>query len=172
MTKHSKVLTSTAPVPTNRDEARSQMRQIGDAQRERDRIQAELSKKVLKLKEQYSALVEPHLENIAHLKNNMWLWANANRATLNQGGKKAEDLGTGKLGWRNNPNKVMIFDDDSVLEALRSMGLSHLIRSKEDINKHAILANPDAVKHIQGIHITQGEHFWLKPEGCKLEKVA
>ena len=57
-------------------------------------------------------------------------------------------------------------------EALKSFGLERFLRTKEEIDKTAILAEPDAVEHIKGISITQREEFVIVPFETKLEEVA
>ncbi|MEF9839204.1 host-nuclease inhibitor Gam family protein, partial [Escherichia coli] len=44
------------------------------------------------------------------------------------------------------------------------MGLERFIRTKEEVNKQAILAEPDAVKGIAGIKVNKGaEGFEVEP---------
>ena len=51
-----------------------------------------------------------------------------------------------------------------MLETLRSLGLGRFIRSKEEPNKEAMLADPKAVSGIAGITIVTGiEDFVIEP---------
>ncbi|EPC0089013.1 host-nuclease inhibitor Gam family protein, partial [Escherichia coli] len=44
------------------------------------------------------------------------------------------------------------------------MGLERFIRTKEEVNKQAVLAEPDAVKGIAGIKVNKGaESFHVEP---------
>ena len=53
---------------------------------------------------------------------------------------------------------------ERVLEALRRLGLHRFIRRKEEVNKEAILAEPQAVSAVPGISIAQGvEDFAITP---------
>jgi phage host-nuclease inhibitor protein Gam len=73
--------------------------------------------------------------------------------------------------WRLRPPKVVVKGLEAVLDKLRRMGLERFIRTKEEINKEAILAEPDAVKRVAGISIEQGEDFVIKPFETQLEEV-
>jgi phage host-nuclease inhibitor protein Gam len=46
------------------------------------------------------------------------------------------------------------------------------VRVKEEINKEAILAEPDLAAKIPGISITQGEDFVIVPFETELEEIA
>ncbi|MFH2013564.1 MAG: host-nuclease inhibitor Gam family protein, partial [Patescibacteria group bacterium] len=47
--------------------------------------------------------------------------------------------------------------------ALKDLGLSKFIRTKEEVNKQAILESPEEVKDIKGLSISQIEEFVVKP---------
>ena len=53
---------------------------------------------------------------------------------------------------------------ESVIEVLENFGLHEFIRTKQEVNKEAVLANPQAVSKIEGINIRSGEEeFIIKP---------
>ena len=70
------------------------------------------------------------------------------------------------------PPSVSARPIDKVIEALKDMGLKRFIRFKEEIDKEAILGDPDAVKYIKGIKIEQREDFVIVPFETELEEVA
>jgi phage host-nuclease inhibitor protein Gam len=57
---------------------------------------------------------------------------------------------------------------EAVLDALRRAGLSRFIRTKDEVNKEAILNEPEAVARIPGISISQGEDFVVTPFEAEL----
>jgi phage host-nuclease inhibitor protein Gam len=57
------------------------------------------------------------------------------------------------------------------MEALRKAGLERFIRTKEDLNKEAMLADPEAVASIPGISVSQREEFVIVPIETALEEV-
>ena len=58
--------------------------------------------------------------------------------------------------------------EDSVLDALRRMRLARFIRVKDEVNKEAILNEPEAVVNVPGISIIQGEDFIVQPFEAEL----
>ena len=62
--------------------------------------------------------------------------------------------------------------EESVAQ-LNAMELTRFIRVKEQVDKEAILKEPDAVKDIKGIKVgSAGEKFIVKPFETQLEEVA
>lgn len=161
------------PVPQSRDEARDYMRRIGHAQNERKRIEATMNEQIQKTRDKYQALAAPHTLQIDELSAGLHVWCEANRAELtNSGKRKSADLGAGEIKWRITTPKVALRNITGVLESLTRLGLTRFIRVKEEVNKDAILAEPDAVAGITGITITQGEEFVIVPHESELEAVA
>jgi phage host-nuclease inhibitor protein Gam len=53
---------------------------------------------------------------------------------------------------------------EAVIEALNRLGLSRFVRVKEELNKEAILNEPEAVKGVAGLSIKSGvEDFVIQP---------
>ncbi len=103
----------------------------------------------------------------------MHTWCEAHRDELTQGGKvKYHDFPSGHVAWRMRPPRVVVRNLEKVLEALRTLGLSQFIRVKEEVNKEAVLAEPDVVAQVRGISIAQEEDFGITPFETKLEEVA
>lgn len=70
------------------------------------------------------------------------------------------------------PPKVVVRAVENVLDYLRQAGLDRFIRSKDEVNKEAVLAEPEAVAHIKGISFSQKEEFIVLPFETELEEVA
>jgi len=161
------------PVPQSREETVSSIAEIGRRQRERERIQAEMNDRIAALKQEYEELARPHAEAIKALTEGVQTWCEANRAELTRDGKvKTANLSAGEVRWRMRPPRVSVRSVATVLDALKSLKLNRFIRVKEEINKDAILAEPEAVEHVKGISISQGEDFVIVPFETELEEVA
>ena len=103
----------------------------------------------------------------------MQIWFEANRDALTSGGKvKSAALTTGEIGWRMRPPSARITGQDAVLDVLRRLGFGRFIRQKEEVNKEAILNEPEAVAHVPGIAISQGEDFFITPFEAELAEGA
>ncbi|RMF66571.1 MAG: host-nuclease inhibitor protein Gam [Alphaproteobacteria bacterium] len=146
---------------------------IGRHQNERKRIEAAMNDRIQKIRDEYQAKAAPHAEAIAELSRGVQVWCEAHRAELTQNGKrKSADLGAGEIMWRMRPPKVSLRNVTGVIETLNRLGLTRFLRTKIEVNKEAILAEPDAVEGVKGISITQGEDFVIKPHESELEEVA
>jgi len=92
-------------------------------------------------------------------------WCEANRMNLTNNDKvKFHDFGTGTIRWRSLPASVSIRGAEAVLEALKELGLKSFIRQKEEINKEAMLNDPDKARTVAGVTIkSEGEVFAIEP---------
>lgn len=175
MAKVTKIKTAAAAhrVPQNREEAVGMIGEIGNHQRERQRLKADLDDQITKLREQYERQLAPHVEEIKVLTAGVHTWAEANRDDLTQGGKvKTANMMTGEIRWRTTPPSVVLVRVKEALEELKKKALSRFIRSKEEVNKEAILADQEAVSGCQWIQIKQSEDFVIVPFETELEEVA
>ena len=58
-----------------------------------------------------------------------------------------------------------------ILESLLNLGLFRFIRTKEELNKEAMLAEPDIARSISGVTIREGvEEFVIKPNDEEVRK--
>lgn len=160
-------------VPQTRDEAVNMVAQIGHHQRERERLRLDLDGQITALREKYEGLMSPHVVELKALTSGVHTWAEAHRDELTQGGKvKTANLMTGELRWRITPPSVVLVRVSAALEELRLKGLGRFIRTKDEVNKEAILADPAAVSGCNFIGIKQSEDFVVVPFSTELEEVA
>ena len=161
------------PVAQNRDQAVAYIKLIGDHQRDRARLKADMDDKITALREEYDRLMKPHNESIAELSKGVQTWAEANRDDLTQGGRvKSVNLMTGEVKWRITPPSVKLIRVKEAMEELKQKFLSRFIRTKEEVNKEAILADQEAVSGCSWIRIEQSEDFVIVPFETELEEVA
>lgn len=159
-------------VPQTRDEVTASIAAIGVAQRQRQRIDAAMNDELAVIKAKHETAAKPFADEISALSKGVHLWCEANRDSLTNGGKtKTANLASGEVKWRMRPPSVGIRAVDAVLEALKALGLSRLIRTKEEVNKEAILLEPKVVEHVKGISISQKEDFVIVPFESELEEV-
>jgi phage host-nuclease inhibitor protein Gam len=160
------------PIPQTKDEVVSAIAEIGRRQRERERIQAEMNDRLSTLRQEYETQAAPHGEAIRALFQGIQTWCESHREELTLGGKvKTANLPSGEIRWRMRPPRVSIRAAEQVLESLKSLGLNRFVRTKEEINKDAILAEPEAIIAIKGISISQSEDFVIVPFETQLEEV-
>lgn len=160
-------------VPQSREMAAAAIANIGALNRQLARTEANMNDELAEVKARWEEAADPLRQQVAALTQGLQTWAEANRATLTQNGKvKTAALPTGEVLWRLRPPSVRITGAEAVLDALRRLGLKRFIREKEEVNKDAILNEPEAVAHVPGIAISQGEDFVVVPFEAELTEVA
>lgn len=160
-------------VPQTRDAVVEAVAEIGRLQRERLRISTAMNDDLAVVRERYEAEALPLAERINELRAGVQTWCEAHRDELTENGKtKTAALASGEIRWRVTPPSVSIKVAEKVIEALRGFGLTRFLREKVEIDKTAILAEPEAVKGIKGITINQREEFVVVPFETSLEEVA
>ncbi|MDY0019843.1 MAG: host-nuclease inhibitor Gam family protein [Anaerolineae bacterium] len=160
------------PIPQTRDQVVEAIAEIGRRQRERDRIQAAMNDELAAIRERYEVEALPHTETIKGLTNGVQIYCEANRDKLTAAGKsKTVAFASGEVKWRVTTPKVVVRGVETVLQTLKSLRLTRFIRTKEEINKEAILADPEAIRHVKGITISQSENFVIVPFETELEEV-
>lgn len=160
-------------VPQNREQVAEAISVIGAARRKLAKIEADMNEQIAHTKEHYEKLAEPHNKIIKQQQLGVQTWCEANRDALTDGGKvKFAAFTSGEVKWRLNPKSVAVKGAKAVLELLKKSGLTRFIRTKEEIDKEAILAEPDAVASIKGIAFVQEEEFVIEPFETKLQEVA
>lgn len=171
--KRIKKQANVAPVPKDMAEARRFVRQIGEAGREAGRIEAELNDKIAALREEYAALAAPCNHRVEELTEGLRIWAEAHREELTRGGKrKSVDLGTGEIGWRLRPPRVLLRNVAGVIESLQALKLDRFLRTKLEVNKEAVLAEPEVAEQVKGVTIRQDEDFFVAPAEDDLGEAA
>lgn len=162
-----------ATVFQTREEVDAAIAQIGIAQRERTAIEVAMNAELAAVRASYETLAAPHAAVIKEFRVGVQIWAEANRSALTREGRtKTVKLAAGEVSWRTRPPKVRITGEGIVLAALKALGLERFIRTKEEIDKTAILADPEAVIAVKGIALAQGEDFVIKPFATDIEEVA
>ena len=144
--------------------------QIGLDRREKLRIETAMNDEIAAIKTRYEAEAAPLNERMQQLQSGVQMWCEANRAALTGNGKvKTANLGSGEVKWRMTPSSVNLRNVKTVIAKLQELGLTRFLRVKEEVNKEQILAEPDAVRGVPGITISQFEEFVIEPFEMNLE---
>ncbi len=167
-----KAAAASAPVPQTREEVAEAIAAIGRHARERARIEAAMGDAIARVREQFEAQALPYADSIRTLTEGVQTWCEAHRDELTQGGRvKTAAFASGDVSWRMTPPKVVLKGVEELLKLLRRRNLARFIREREEVNKEAILAEPDAVTAIPGIRIEQHEDFIITPHEAALQEV-
>lgn len=161
-------------IPTTLQEAADALSKLGAHQRETQRLQAMMNDEIAKIKEKYAEQADQYNQMIVSLLEGLHLYAESHRHELLTGGKKTVQLTTGEIGWRTTTPRVQLKNIEMIIERIKAKNLTEkFIRIKEEINKEAMLQEPEVACQIPGVSIKQNETFWVKPDDTKLvlEKV-
>lgn len=152
-------------VPQSREDCIADIKKLGDVQRDLVREQADMNDAIATVTKRHAERLESLTARIAVLSQGVQTWAEAHRSELTQEGKvKTANLITGEVSWRNRPPSCGVRGAEAVIETLKKLGLGRFVRSKEEIDKEAILKTPDDVRGIAGIIIVTGvEDFVITP---------
>lgn len=158
-------LQAEAYVPQTIDDCAADIRRIGDLQRQLTVAQAEMNDAIAEITERYQPVLNSIKQMMTPLQAGVQVWCEANRHDLTRGGKvKTANFTTGEVAWRQRPPSVSVRGADVVISALAELGLIRFIRTKQEVNKDAILAEPDAVRGVAGINVITGvEDFVIVP---------
>ena len=170
-TKKIKSAAANVAVPQDDAEMRSFIRELGDLTRELKRLETQMNDEIAKVKQRYGDITQGLPEQIAAWQEGIRIYAEANRARLTNGGKvKFHRFTTGTISWRTRPPKVSLRNIPQIIENVKQAGLTHFIRIKEEVNKDAMLDDPNAAAAIKGVTIgSAGEDFIIEPDETRLD---
>jgi phage host-nuclease inhibitor protein Gam len=138
-------------VPQTREEVQQWITKLGEEQRTVAHLQGEMNGLIAPITEQYAPAIDIHNQEAAALLEGIVTWCEANKTELTNDGKtKTVNLITGEVSWRTNPASVVFkrgIKVDEIIAHIKQLKLGRLfVRSKEEVNKEAILAADDKVK--------------------------
>ena len=162
-----------ASVPQSKNDCAEYIRNVGDLQREFERRRAEMNDAIAVITQQYQPGMEELSQRIGSIQEGIQAWCEAHRVELcgehDRNGKTANFV-TGTVSWRQRPPSISVRGAETVIETLQRMGLERFVRSKEEINKEAMLNEPDAIRGIAGIKVVTGqEDFIVSPFEAQAE---
>lgn len=154
-----------AYAPQTRDDCVADIKKLGDLLRDRVRLEADMNDEIAAITKRYAERLEPLGERIDIMQQGIQTWCEANREELTGGGRvKSANLITGEVSWRQRPPSVGVRGAEAVIETLKKLGLGRFVRSREEVNKEAILNEPDSVRGVAGITLVTGiEDFAITP---------
>lgn len=169
-----KILAAALPIPQSDAEAREAIRELGDLNRERMRLEAEMNDQIAALQQEYGNRVAPLGERLTALTGGLQMFCDVHRERLTGGGKvKSYQFATGKVSWRQKPAKVTLTKIEAVIERIKAAGFAErFLRVKEEVNKEAMLEDRATASTIKGVKIgSDGEDFIVEPFEAELKEV-
>lgn len=166
--------TKASPAAQSRDEVEALIAEVGDLQRELTRHDADLGDRAARLKAEAEKAAEPLKLRLLEASALIQGWCEANRADLTQGGKtKTAAFPTGEIKWRLRPPAVTVRNAATVIVWLKEKLEGRFVRTKEEVDKEALLADPEAAAVVPGVRIgSAGEDFVIEPFTAELAGVS
>jgi len=161
-----KKLTLNYPVPQSDANLETAVHELGAVRRDLGRAELAMNDELAAVRKLHEAAAEPMKERSKTLLLGVEAYCTANRSRLTGNDRvKFARLATGQVSWRNRPPKVSLRGGaDAVVETLRALGLSKFIRTKEEPNKEAMMAEPEVARSVAGVNIaSEGEDFIVEP---------
>ena len=131
--------------------------ELGEAQRELVIAETELSEAIAELQKKYAPLINEFNEKTELLNRQITDFCNKNYQEVFPKSSRTAKFLTGEISIRQKPNSLNVLNFDLALTHLKEQGLTRFIRTKEDLNKSALLSEPAIVEKIDGIEIKKGE---------------
>lgn len=152
-------------VPQSREEAVAAIGRIGQLRREIAAEKARADEAIRAAGETFERATAQKAAELAEQERGVQMWCEANRMALTGEGRvKYHDFGTGRVNWRTRPPKVSIRGVEAVIEGCKQLGLTSFLRVREEINKEAMLADPERARSLTGVTISsEGEDFVIEP---------
>lgn len=153
----------TVQTPQTMAEVQSHIRTIGDLQRQHGRLAADLNDKIAALTDEAAPKLKALSESVIATQKGVQAYCEAHREELCGKGKTA-NLVTGEVQWRLRPPSVKVTGAEAVLAWLKTMGMQGFVRSKDEVNKEAMLNEQEKAKAVPGVTIVTGiEDFVIVP---------
>lgn len=157
--------------PQTDESADQYLREIGKLQIQLRDLDTKLRDRTAKLKQQIEDTAAPVKARKAELEAGLTAWAEANRDRLTNGGRsKTAKLPSGDIKWRTLPPKVSLRGIPSIIEYLKLNALARFVRTKEEVDKDAMLKEPEIAGQVPGVKIgSEGEQVDFQVAETKLD---
>jgi phage host-nuclease inhibitor protein Gam len=152
-------------VPADRDQCAVMINKIGVVSRQLTVLNSQMNDEIAKITDQYTGQFTPLQEELKQLQQGVQIFCEAFRGELTDGGEtKTGHFITGTVQWRQRPPSVAAKGVKAIIDHLKSLGLHRFIRTKEELNKEAMLNEPLAIAGVPGLSIKTGvEDFVIEP---------
>jgi phage host-nuclease inhibitor protein Gam len=155
-------------VPQTYAEADAALARHGLLARELAAIETRMKARLAATKAAFEADAKPLQDEQIAVFEGLQAWASANRSRLTDDGKsKSVSLAAGTVGWRMRPPSVTLRRGvaiDEFVQRIRELRLFRFLRTKVELDKEAMLKDPDAAERIEGVTVgSKGEEFFVEP---------
>lgn len=148
-----------ATVAGSREETAALIGRLGELRRERIHHEVEYGTRAVILKREFDPLFAKLDAEIKEIETKVIGWCRANR----EAGQKSLRFPTGLVRFRLGRFRVVIADVEKAIAQIKALGLTRFLRTKEEINHQALLAERAVAETIPGVSVSR------KPEEIVVE---
>lgn len=132
---------------------------------------AKLDTRIDLLKRNAQVEAKPIEKDINDLAQGVFLFAESHREelTCKERHKTVEFITGDKIKWYLTPRSVVVIDKEEAIKELKKRDLADFIRITEEIDKEAILRQPDKIARLNNLDISQTEIFAIVPAKMDFE---
>ncbi len=165
--RKNKMTREAVKVPKTKEELNEFLRKLSECHQKIQRIQLEANRKINNIRAEASEQINPLQKEVDSLFEGIFIFAQAHQNELTNNGKnKTVNFPNGTIFWRKNPPSVFLRNVKEVINFCKEKNLLQFLRVKAEVNKEAMLADPETASKIKGVKIVQKEEFGVKlPEG-------
>lgn len=165
--------TSAHAAPQSLDDLTAYVAELGATERKLARVRDQFNTRVELARRTAATKAEPLQTRRDELIRGIDSYVESHRDELTQGGKtKTVKLPSGEIQWRMTPPKVTLRKVQEILDYFKERKLNRFIRVKEEVDKTALLKEPEVARAIPGISIGQVEELIVKPLDLEIEVIA
>jgi phage host-nuclease inhibitor protein Gam len=170
--------TKAVSLPQNREQASAALAEYAALDRTVDQLEILMNEQIAAIKADYFQKALPFRTRSEALASALQSYCEANRDQLTDNrSSKTVDFGVGKASWRNTLATVAISGKEKDLvdyiQQSADEELKPFLRATFELNRVALLRNPNLAKSIPGIDIVEaGETFAIKPDTAKIPEAA
>lgn len=152
-------------------QANALLRKLGRLERNARRIGTSADAKMAKLVSAATAKLQPIEAEMYQTFFELKALADGNRTELtDKGATKTVAFSAGTVNWRETPAKIdLTIDEIKLLAYLKRKGPKAFVRIRSEIDKAAMLKNPESAKKVPGVRIATREIFYAKPKRATAE---
>ncbi len=148
----------------SKGQAQVYIKALGDNERKIAKHTAKMNEELAKVAAKYAERITPLQEMNDELETAVKAWCEAHKAELLTGDGKTANLITGEVSWRCGKPSVVGSATPELIDRLERFGLHRFIRIKKELDKTAILKEPNAIADIEGVSVKAAtEEFIITP---------
>jgi len=133
---------------------------IAQAEGEAGRLQAELEKKIIRLRTDYAPCIAVQVAFGEKFRDQVETWAEGNAEAF--GGQRSLALTHGRIGWRTTPPSVRLTKKvATVVAALEARDLADAVITKKSVNKDVLVTYPADLLREVGAKREQKDVFFV-----------